>query len=269
MKEKIFEATINSCRTVLKPIIKIFLRLGVSHKAFSDISKSVYVDIAVEEYPDRTNISDIALRTGISRKEVGKVLDKIEEQSLITSEKLALDNIIVEWFKSGVFTDEIGEPLHLPLRSKNGPNLEDLVRTAKLDIPLSTILRLIHQSQRILVDESGHYFPQSRSNLMGELDEYELRHIAGMIYGFLNTIEQNLHTTTENRVFQRCSYVPQLSQEDFGKFKIYCEAKLPDLMIEFDDWLNLNQETELGTDANQGLSGLGVYLYDYKSLPYP
>lgn len=272
MKEKVYEVAINSCRTVLKPLVRIFLRFGISHKALAEVAKSVYVDVAIEENPERRNISDIAIRTGISRKEVGKVLDKIEERSLVTSERLALDSLIDRWHQSGDYLDADGNPLRLPIRSRSKPSLEALFKATRLDVPFSTFLRIVNESEKILIDSDGLYFPSSRFFITDGLDEHELRHVAGMMYGFLDTVRQNLDSLTDeksNRIFQRCTYVAQLDHDAYERFAQFCDSKLPDLLIEFDDWLCENQSESLGTDPSRGLTGMGVYLYDYDKLPYP
>ncbi len=65
----------------LRPIARIFLGFGMGFKEFSDIAKTSFVDVATSEYGLRgrpTNISRVAVMTGLTRKEVRRVREKIK-----------------------------------------------------------------------------------------------------------------------------------------------------------------------------------------------
>ena len=64
----------------LKPIAKMLLRNGIGYREFAEIAKSAFVDVATSEYGLRgrpTNISRVAVMTGVTRKEVRRIRDKI------------------------------------------------------------------------------------------------------------------------------------------------------------------------------------------------
>ena len=61
------------CRQILRPLASMLLKCGMTWKEFSDISKSVFVEAATEEFGidgRPTNVSRVSILTGISRKEV-------------------------------------------------------------------------------------------------------------------------------------------------------------------------------------------------------
>ena len=66
----------------LKPLAKSMLRAGIGYREFSDIAKAAFVLEASEGYGLRgraTNISRVAIMTGIARKEVKKVRDNCKQ----------------------------------------------------------------------------------------------------------------------------------------------------------------------------------------------
>ena len=59
----------SACRALLQPIALVALRCGMTWKEFSDLSKSVFVSVATDEFGLRgrpTNISRVSILTGIS-----------------------------------------------------------------------------------------------------------------------------------------------------------------------------------------------------------
>ena len=70
---------LDASRNALKPLFRIFLRSGISYKDFTEVAKSLFVEISTDEYGLRgrkTNISRVAIMTGLTRKEVKKIRDE-------------------------------------------------------------------------------------------------------------------------------------------------------------------------------------------------
>ena len=67
---------------VLKPIARILLRYGIGFREFAEVAKSAFVDVATAEYGIRgrpTNISRVAVMTGLTRKEVRRLRDQLQD----------------------------------------------------------------------------------------------------------------------------------------------------------------------------------------------
>ena len=66
----------------LKPISRLLMKAGIGYREFAEISKCAFVDVATKDYGLRgrpTNISRVAVMTGLTRKEVKRIRDKISE----------------------------------------------------------------------------------------------------------------------------------------------------------------------------------------------
>ena len=75
MNSPVSTALRSACRTLLRPIALILLRGGITWKEFAELSKSVFVSVATDEFGIRgrpTNVSRVSILTGISRKEVNR-----------------------------------------------------------------------------------------------------------------------------------------------------------------------------------------------------
>src|SRR5262252_9191580 len=79
MRSSIQEALLLSLASVLKPLVRLMLLLGVGYREFDAIAKGVFVEVASDEYGLRgrpTNMSRVSAITGISRKEVSRLRDR-------------------------------------------------------------------------------------------------------------------------------------------------------------------------------------------------
>ena len=73
---------IAAARRMLRPALKMLLKHGVMHSEVIELTKEIYVDIARDDYGLRgrpTNISRVALLTGLGRKEATRVKNKLEQ----------------------------------------------------------------------------------------------------------------------------------------------------------------------------------------------
>ena len=65
----------------LRPLARALLRAGIGYREFEEISKTAFVDVSTRDYGLRgrpTNISRVAVMTGLTRKEVRRIREKSE-----------------------------------------------------------------------------------------------------------------------------------------------------------------------------------------------
>ena len=70
---------------LLRPLIRILLRYGISLIEFNDLSKKIYLEVCEDDYtiPGRKNsASRVAILTGLSRREVVKLKKLYNSKSL-------------------------------------------------------------------------------------------------------------------------------------------------------------------------------------------
>ena len=79
---------LSSLYLALKPIVRMLLRAGIGYREFAEIAKAAFVDEATSGYGLRgrpTNISRVAVMTGISRKEIKQLKDTSVSQLSLSS----------------------------------------------------------------------------------------------------------------------------------------------------------------------------------------
>ena len=76
MNTKHLQALSAAVLRLLRPLVRILLRNGVSYSSFADLAKWVYVDVAMREFGvegRKQSVSRVSIITGLSRKEVSRV----------------------------------------------------------------------------------------------------------------------------------------------------------------------------------------------------
>jgi len=134
--------------TVLRPVIRILLRYGLSYPEFNQISRKLFVDIAMQEPEFRISRrrrqykSRVALLTALSRKEVLRLLDgqrPADDPDLQQSNRAA--RVLDGWLRDERYLDVKGRPLPLSFRAVAGRrSFSELVSEYSGDIPPRAVL---------------------------------------------------------------------------------------------------------------------------------
>src|SRR5690606_27788806 len=138
MQDAIQRKILDALLTALRPIARALLRAGIGFREFDEIAKTAFVDVATRDYGLRgrpTNISRVAVMTGLTRKEVRRLRDKSEAgQGTSVVRATPMATILHRWFTETEFLDASGKPAVLPFDGP-GVTFSTLVRKYGGDIP--------------------------------------------------------------------------------------------------------------------------------------
>ena len=102
MQDKTQRQILAAFLVILRPIARILLRFGIGFREFSEIAKTAFVDVASSDYGLRgrpTNISRVAVMTGLTRKEVKRLRDKIERgEETVVIKATPLSEVLHRWY---------------------------------------------------------------------------------------------------------------------------------------------------------------------------
>ena len=138
MQDTFQRQILNALLIALRPLARALLKVGVGYREFAEISKTAFVDIATKDYGLRgrpTNISRVAVMTGLTRKEVRRIRDKAaagEETLVLRAAPMA--QILHRWFTDLDFLSNDGRPIELPFNGSD-KSFSTLVRKYGGDIP--------------------------------------------------------------------------------------------------------------------------------------
>ena len=118
MRSQIQDALLSALEAILRPIVKLLLQSGISYSEFASVAKSVFVQVATDEYTKRgrpANFSQVSAMTGISRKEVSRIRKGISKQRWTPNmEASPVNTILHEWHFDPDFSDGAGTAKPLP-----------------------------------------------------------------------------------------------------------------------------------------------------------
>ena len=81
MTEKIDNHLLRAARRILRPVVRILLRNGITANVFQELARKVFVDVAYEEFGiegKNQTLARVSVITGLNRKEVAR-LHKLED----------------------------------------------------------------------------------------------------------------------------------------------------------------------------------------------
>lgn len=233
MRSSIQEALLVSLTSVLKPLVKLMLLLGVSYREFDAIARGVFVDVATEEYGLRgrpTNMSRVSAITGISRKEVSRLRDKTAARRWSPLSQVNPAAMVLHyWHHDADFCVAPDEARPLPFQ---GPSsFAALVSRYGGDIPAGAMRATLLQSGTV-EELDGLLVPRKRFFYPTELDEDFVRRILFSIANLSSTVVHN----TRLRHAQGFSEAVNL-KDGFLERLVLAEHLSPEATLAFRNWV--------------------------------
>lgn len=232
---------------LLQPIIYLAIKNKISCSHLTDLVRICYVEAANSDFklPNKkeNTISRIALLTGLTRKEIKKIIDNVrDDKNYISRCRDHLLRILEGWKKDKNYLDENEKPMILSLRGEEN-SFENLVKKYTPDIRAKTVLeeltnqKLIKHPDSSTVEFLYNNYVTSKKKL--ELLEQYIVIIESFYHSFLNQINQDDKPEKE-----RINFISfNVSTTDEALFMAartfeYFSKKSPELQKEYSIWLD-------------------------------
>jgi hypothetical protein len=270
MSNPVQNAILSACREFLKPIARLLLKYGIGYREFSDICKAAFVEVASSDFGIRdrkTNMSRVAVMTGLSRKEVRKVRDAIDGARFFSVARSRRPELVLSiWHSDSRFLDEANQPKRITFDGAE-PNFCDLVSLVGGDIPPRAMLHELVRAGS--VKEDGDKLGAISRSYVPEPGDPESILVAGdAIKDLVSTIHHNLGSVRpEQRFFERRVYSERLPAIQQSRFQRLATQRGELLLQEFNDWMserevarNLHHLSETPGEIAPRI-GVGVYFF--------
>ncbi len=122
--ETSLEVSFRALKKIFRPIVKYMIAQGISFPAVSQLLKSLYVEVANEEFPladRRATDSRVSILTGIHRGEVKRLTE--ENVAHIEEVPAALSlgaQVVARWISDSTYLDAKKNPLPLARHASDG-----------------------------------------------------------------------------------------------------------------------------------------------------
>ena len=272
MASTVKENLVVALHRLLRPLVRLLIKQGISFAEFAEISKHVYVETAVRDFPIESSPmsrSRIAVLTGLTRKEVRRIVDlTLESEPEPPTEANLLIRVLQAWHTDSAFLGPYGLPRDLPWRSEEAavPDFTHLVRKHSKEINPKEVLREFLRTGAVTELEPGMYKVIRRDYEAQALDAANLERFGIVIRNFLQTVVDNLEKPSQQGGnFERIVFTDDpVHREKVKFFDQWIKQEGQKFLERIDDWFIANL-TEPGgrplrVDQHDAVfTGLGMY----------
>jgi hypothetical protein len=267
MADDVHKALTTAILRVLRPLVRILLRHGISYGTFAETAKWVFVDVATEDFaiPGRKqSVSRVSVLTGLSRKEVSRVhqLPRPDDQETIEQHNRAA-RVVGGWLHDADFADPDGAPAGLDFEDGES-SFSELVKRYSGDVPARAVLDELSRVGAVDRDADGRIVLKVRA-FVPQGSEADKLHILGVDAGSLmTTIDHNLDPEQPRPYLQRKVEYDNLPDEALEPFRELASGRAQELLLQLNDWLAKHDRDATpsvgGTGRNR--AGLGIYYFE-------
>lgn len=257
---------IKACKTVLTPIVRMLLKNGMTYKAFTTISKKVYVDVATEDYGldgRPTNTNRVSILTGLDRKTIKQLKEQPDDEFNLDTRMVTdrITRVLRGWYTDADFMDQDGRPKALSFADE-APNLETLLYRHGGDIQPTALLKELKRVE-VVEEVSTGYWQATKRNYMQLTANPEILMRAFIAMSDLGSdVHHNLYIANKNipKYFERRVTNPNIPPTAVPKFQEFMNIEGQKFLELIDDWLSAH-EVDPNDEENVESLRLGIGMY--------
>lgn len=241
---------------MLAPLIKMLINNNVGYQELDKIIQQSYVEVAEREFrlpSKKQSFSRIALLTGMSRKDVQKILSQTEAPSKFRQNSAL--SVVSAWASDPRYKNK-----SLPI--EGDLSFSSLVTEFSGDIPVRATLDELLRVGCVERNDNNEisllrdvYIPEGSVS-----DKLEM--ITESARDLFSSGEHNLsHTSPEDRLQLFVAY-QGLTEKAVKKFKKMSDRKSMALLKEYDAWLRKQEPADVEGGDSSHRVGVGMYFFE-------
>jgi hypothetical protein len=264
-----FKATlIAAFKPLMRPLIRILVRNGVSFGEFAELLKMVFVESAqdvLQLADSKQSISRIAITTGLTRLEVSRLLTQTDEDAEALAGRLSrVGRLLTGWHQDSDFTGPYGIPYEVQFDAPPGRrSFTELARRYTGDVPPEEMLDELKRIGAVLDLGNGYYRVLIRSYIPSAADPAKFHAMSVAFTDLAKTLDQNLRPDEDHKLFERRVWAPNgVSQNAAMDFDRYIKDRGQQFLETIDDWLSAKESEAIKLEIQPRVKvGLGVYMF--------
>lgn len=268
MQEKLKQQVLDAFLLLMRPIVRILLRYGIGYREFVEVAKTAYVGVASSDFGLRgrpTNISRVAVMTGLTRKEVRRIRDKIARgDNSISVKTTPIADVLHYWHSQAEFVDPSGSPRILAFGGDRG-SFTSLVKAHGGDVPPGAMRTEMKRVGVVEEDDDGTLRVVARA-IRPDSDHQRL--ITLLVHGGYALLSNIVHNTapglTEAKWASRVAFTSALQHSDTGQLRRIAKDRIADFAESVDDifitYEALHDESD--RDEEGDVVAVGVFYFE-------
>jgi Family of unknown function (DUF6502) len=271
MNEKQLKPLYAAILRLLRPLIRILLKNGVSFNTFSELAKWAYIDVAAKEFGiegRKQSTSRVSVITGLSRREV-MCVRKLQPPDVTagTERHNRAARVIAAWRRENDFLDGKGKPAALPMDGR-GATFSELVKRYSGNVPPRAVLDELINVGAVERLADGRVCLLTRAYIPKNLDAHKFNILGTDVQYLISTINHNLDPAATAPLFQRKVAYDNLPDDVLPQFRRLFARRAQSLLESADKWLaqrdrDTNPTLE-GTGRNR--AGFGIFFFEESKL---
>lgn len=255
---------------LLRPLVRLLLRHGVSFGRFEALAKQVYAQVAHGEFAlpgKKPSAARVSILTGLTRKDVQRLLTAAPEAS---EEPAGRHNRAVRvmgaWTRDADFLGPDGTPRPLHLdgsdAARSQPGFAELVRRHSGDMPARAVLDELLRVGAVQRRPDGAVEPAARGYVPQQGTADKLHMLGTDVADLITTIDHNLeHGATDPR-YQRKVMYRRIDPAHLPAFRALSSAQAQGLLEVLDRWLAQHDDPTPPEGMPAARVGLGIYYFE-------
>lgn len=253
---------------LLRPLVRILLRQGITYDELSEVIKTVFVRIAAEGFKvpgKKMSQSRIAIVTGLTRKEVHRLVELDAKRGVPVKSSLSrIGRVLFGWFTDPEFTGPYGMPLEVRYDSdiEKDSTFVRLVQRYSGDMTPRAMLDELLRVGAVVETDYNWFKVLRREYVPASFAPDFLERVGVGIHDFVHTIEANLEKEGpgKGRFERTVKRDGGIRVQDLPIFDQFVRTKCQFLLEEIDNWLS---KLPSGGSNNEEMVEVGVGIYQF------
>lgn len=266
--KRINDTIYSAVSTLLRPLVRILLRYNVPFPTFVDLVKRVYVDVATTDFPlhgRKQSVTRVALLTGLSRKEVLRVMRLAPPADSIAAEQHNRSARVVSgWVRDPLFRDQYGRPADLVFDGGE-QSMTELVRRYSGDITPRAVLDELTRVGLVERTADGLFHLKTPAYIPHTGTAEKLHILGSDVADLISTIDHNLNADGRTPLFQRKVCYTRFPTAHLPGLRALTAEKAQALLEELDRWMARHDADDAAPDDDRMHRRAGVSVYYFES----
>ena len=261
--QTIRETLNNTLNKILSALIHTLLRNGMSYGEFDQIARKSFVDVAYRNFSTtekKQTVSNVAILTGLNRKEVKKLHELDTDQPASNSKQYNRSiRVIGGWINDPAYLRPDGAPRDLEYEGDD--SFTALVRNYSGDMPVAAMQKALIESTNISITEDRKVRLLSHAYLPSDDPVEKLSILGTDTQQLIETINHNITAPPEDLRFQRKASNYQIPLGSIPAVKQFTQRKGQAFLEEVDLYLSQYESEDEET------AELSVSVFYHESTP--
>lgn len=235
-----------SLRKILMALIRTLLRNGMSYGEFDQLARKCFVDVAYRDLAPagkKQTGSNVAILTGLNRKEVKKLADLDLEQPMLDGRQYnRIVRVLGGWINDPRYLRGDGNPRDLDYEGRD--SFSELVKNYSGDMPVAAMQKALQGAGNIKFNDNGQVRLMSHAYLPSN-DPAEKLAILGIDTSqLIETIDFNLTAPEDALRFQRKASNARIAPAAVPQVKQFMKRRGQAFLEEIDLYLSQHESDD-------------------------